>query len=75
MERDTLNNLLPNMETFIFSKLSKESQESAVKRYEEEQIVQEAANEMIDSDVMISIPALFDSLGWKFNKEGLRISL
>lgn len=63
------------MKTFLFSKLGKQAQDEAVRRYEGEQIVQEAANDMIDNDVTISIPALFDSLGWKFNKEGLRISL
>lgn len=61
------------MQTFLFSELSKRAQDAACTRYEGEQIVQEAANEMIDNDVMISIPALFDGLGWRFTEHGERI--
>lgn len=61
------------MQTFIFSELSQRAQDAACTRYEGEQIVQEAANEMIDNDVMISIPGLFDGLGWRFTEHGERI--
>lgn len=61
------------MQTFLFSELSTLAQEAAVSRYEGEQIVQEAANEMIDNDIMISIPGLFDGLGWRFTEHGERI--
>jgi len=61
------------MQTFLFSELSKRAQDAACTRYEGEQIVQEAANEMIDNDVTISIPGLFDGLGWRFTEHGERI--
>ena len=63
------------MTTFLFSRLSKQAQDAACARYEGEQIVQEAANDMIDNDVTISIPDLFDGLGWRFDKEGVRVSM
>lgn len=62
-----------SMQTYIFSELSERGQEAAVNRYQEEQIVQEAANEMIDNDILIDIPTLFDSLGWRFTEHGERI--
>lgn len=61
------------MQTFLFSELSQRAQDAAVKRYEGEQIVQDTANEMIDNDELISIPELFDGLGWRFTEHGERI--
>lgn len=63
------------MQTFLFSELSKRAQDAACTRYEGEQIVQEAANEIIDQEdgELLSIPGLFDGLGWRFTEHGERI--